>query len=102
MGCILKRVNFTNDRGRCRFAVSDKSDVMLTSITISNTRVREDVVPAYLGYMFTNVTVVNIRIHTTVASSNQKSPEVCHGRVRYTSLTNGVFMVAAADISQKT
>ena len=74
---------------------------MLTSITIANKRVRGDAVPAYLGYMFANATVVNIRIHTTDASNNQKSPEVCHWRVRYTSLTNG-FLVAAVDISQKT
>ena len=102
MDCILKGVNFTNDRGRGRFVVTDKTVVMLTSITIVNTRVRENVVPAYLGYMFTNVTVVNIRIRATVASNNQNSPEGCHGRVRYTSLANGVFMVAAADITQKT
>ena len=70
---------------------------MLTSITIANTMVREDVVPANLGYMFTNVTVINIRIRTTVASNNQNSPDVRHGSVRYTFLANGVFMAAAAD-----
>ena len=97
MGCVIKGVNFTNDRGgRGRFFVTDKSEIMLTSITIANTMVREGAVPANLGYMFTNVTVINIRMRTTVAPNNKNSPEVCHGRVRYTFLANGVFMAAAA------